>query len=263
MHMPIKPIAKALREARSSILTIALFHSALDTIVAFSLLALACLILGISYWWAFGISFIYAIIHTYGQIRTVTYKVIESKVPDLQEKLRTAADYTEEDNEILRDLNQEVLQQMRNVRTGDFINFAKVTRELLVVTVVSFLIIGASAFNVQFLDVKGIIKEVQDFKPFQEYEINEDLLAYEESQNLSEILGDESLEALGQQQLDLQLNPLKTDVDIGTVNPPESRSFREVPPPQIRATSDQSYEENIPKQYQRIVKTYFKEITTT
>lgn len=263
MHMPIKPIAKALREAKSSILTIALFHSALDTIVAFSLLCLACLLFGFSFWWALLIAFIYAVIHTYGQVKSVTYKVIESKVPDLEEQLRTAADYAKEDNEILEALNEEVVQKMRNIRTGDFINFAKVTRELLVVTVVSFLIIGASAFNVQFLDVKGIVQEVRDFKPFQDYEINEALLQYEESQNLSEILGDENLEALGQQQLDLELNPLKSDVDIGKVNPPETRRFKEVPPPQIRATGDQSYEENIPKEYQRIVKTYFKEITAT
>jgi len=59
----------------------------------------------------------------------------------------------------------------------------------------------------------------------------------------------------------LQINPLKSDVDIGKVYDPEERRVREVPPPDIRATADVSFEEQIPKQYQRIVKTYFKEIT--
>ena len=78
---------------------------------------------------------------------------------------------------------------------------------------------------------------------------------------LGSILGEESVTELGRQQLDLQINPIMSDVDIGKVRDPEKRSFREVPPPEIRATSDVSYEEDIPKEYQRIVKTYFKEIT--
>ena len=52
-----------------------------------------------------------------------------------------------------------------------------------------------------------------------------------------------------------------SDVNIGKVNDPTERTFNEVPPPQIKASSDSSFEEDIPKQYQRIVKTYFKEIT--
>jgi hypothetical protein len=127
--------------------------------------------------------------------------------------------------------------------------------------VVSFIIIGSAAFNVEFLDIKDVITEVQEFKPFEEYDINQELLEYEESQNLSEILGEEQITELGQKQLDLQINPIKSDVDIGTVRDPEKMKFKEVPPPEIRATSDVSFEEEIPKQYQRIVKTYFKEIT--
>lgn len=127
--------------------------------------------------------------------------------------------------------------------------------------IVSFVIIGSSAFNVKFLDFNKAIKEIKEFKPFEEYDINQELLEFEESQNLSEILGEKSIAELGRQQLDLEINPIMSDVDIGKVRPPEERSFREVPPPEIRATTDVSFEDNIPKQYQRIVKTYFKEIT--
>ena len=110
--MPIKPIKRALREARTAILTIALFHSALDTIVAFSLMSLGCLLFGVSYWWAFFGAFLYALVRTYGQVRSVTYRVIEAKVPDLEEQLRTAADNAGQDNEILRDLNEEVMKKI-------------------------------------------------------------------------------------------------------------------------------------------------------
>lgn len=115
----MKPIRKALREAKNSILAIALFHSALDTLVAFSLLSLGCLVFNISYWWAFAITAVYALIHTMGQIKSVTYAAIEKKAPDLEEQLITVADaWKEENNEIAQELSAEVLKKMKSIHTG-------------------------------------------------------------------------------------------------------------------------------------------------
>ena len=113
----------------------------------------------------------------------------------------------------------------------------------------------------KFIDLKETVKQIRDFRAVDEYNINNELLQYEESQNLSEILGDKSIAELGKQQIDLQINPLMSDVDIGKVSNPAEQQFREVPPRQIQASTDSSFEEEIPKQYQRMVKTYFKEIT--
>ncbi len=259
--MPVKPIVQALKEARKAILQIVLFNSALDTLVVYILLLLGCTLLTLPAWYALIPAAVYAVIHTYGNVKDVNFSKIEEKFPSLHEQLITVADNTKEQNEIIDALNQEVLQKMREIRTSSFLSFGKLIRELSVMAVVSFIIIGTSAFNVEFLDFKQTVKELREFKPFQEYDINQELLEYEESQNLSEILGDKSVTELGQQQLDLELNPLMSDVDIGRVRPPEERSFREVAPPEIKATTDVSFEEQIPKQYQRIVKTYFKEIT--
>jgi len=259
--MPIKPIALALKEAKKAVLHIVIFNSVIDTLVVFMLLFLATVLLTIPIGYAIIITLVYAVVHTYGNIKEVNFSSIEAKFPNLNEQLITVADNWKEQNEIVEALNQEVLLKMKEIRTSRFLNFGKLTREVAVMAVISFIIIGSAAFNVKFLDFGEAIKELREFKPFQEYDINEELLEFEESQNLSEILGDESITELGQQQLDLQINPLKSDVDIGKVYDPEERRFREVPPPDIRATADVSFEEQIPKQYQRIVKTYFKEIT--
>jgi hypothetical protein len=259
--MPVKPIVQALREAKRSILQIVLFNSFIDTLVVYILLLLGCTVLTLPGWYALVPAAVYAVVHTYGNVKDVHFAKIEEKFPSLNEQLITVADNVKEQNEIIEALNQEVLQKMREIRTSSFINFGKLIRELSVMAVVSFIIIGTAAFNVQFIDFKETVREIREFKPFQEYDINQELLEYEESQNLSEILGDKSVTELGQQQLDLELNPLMSDVDIGKVKPPEETRFREVPPPEIKATTDVSFEEQIPKQYQRIVKTYFKEIT--
>jgi hypothetical protein len=259
--MPVKPIALALREAKRTVLQIVLFNSLLDTLVVYILLLLGCLLLTLPNWYALVPAVVYAVIHTYGNLKDVNFSKIEEKVPLLKEQLITVADNWKEQNEIVEALNQEVLQKMKEIRTASFLNFGKLFREMLVMAVVSFIIIGAAAYHVKFIDIAETMKELKEFKPFQEYDINQELLEFEESQNLSEILGNKSITELGQQQLDLEINPIMSDVEIGKVKPPEEREFREVPPPEIKATTDVSFEEQIPKQYQRIVKTYFKEIT--
>ena len=259
--MPVKPIALALREAKFAITQVVLFSSLVDTLVVFMLLLLGCTLLTLPYWYAAVPALVYAIVHTYGNLKDVNFAKIEETVPLLKEQLITVADNWKEQNEIIDALNQEVLLKMKEIRTASFLNFGKLTRELTVMAVVSFIIIGSAAFNVKFLDIQKTVKELKEFKPSQEYDINQELLEYEESQNLSEILGNKSITELGKQQLDLQINPIKSDVDIGKVNPVEDKRFREVPPPEIKARTDVSFEEQIPKQYQRIVKTYFKEIT--
>ncbi|MBI4146625.1 hypothetical protein HY489_04790 [Candidatus Woesearchaeota archaeon] len=259
--MPVKPIALALREAKTAVLQVALFHSAIDALVMFLLLLLGSLVFSIPKGYAVLAALVYTIVHTWGNLKDVNFKAIEDKTPGLQEQLITVADNVKAQNEIVDALNLEVLQKMKEIRTSSFLNFPKLTREIAVMAVVSFVIIGSSALNVQFLDLGDIVKQVRDFKPLEPYDVNTELLEFEESTNLSEILGDEDIAELGKQQLDLQLNPLMSDVEIGMVRPPEEREFKEVAPPEIKAAADQSFEDQIPKQYQRIVRTYFKEIT--
>ncbi len=261
--MPVKPIVLALREAKKSVMQIVLFNSFIDTLAMFLLLALGCLLLSFPIWYAVIPGIAYAIVHTRGNLKDVNFNAIEEKFPELKEQLITVADNWKESNEIIDELNADVLKKMKEIRTSSFLNFGKLTREIAVMAVVSFVIIGMSAFNVKFLDFKDTIAELKNFKPLSEYDINQELLEFEESQNLSEILGDKKVLELGQQQLDLEINPILSDIDIGKVRDPTERSFKEVPPSEIRATTDASFEDAIPKQYQRIVKTYFKEITKT
>ena len=71
----------------------------------------------------------------------------------------------------------------------------------------------------------------------------------------------ERIAELGDEQLQLELNPIKSDADISKTKEPEHRKFRSTIPTEIAASTDASYEESIPKGYQKIVKSYFREIT--
>lgn len=254
-------MGQALREAHMALLQIALLTSAVDTLVVYLLGLLGCLLFTLPNWYAVIPAFGYAIIHTKGNLDRVSFKSIEEKVPQLKEQLITVADNWKDDNPVVEQLNAEVLQKMKEIRTSYFLDFGRLSRELIVMLVVSFVIIGSAAFNVKFLDLEKTVNDLREFRPGGDYDINEDLLEFEEGTNLSDILGEKSITELGKQQLDLQLNPLKSDVIIGKVRDPEERNFREVPPREIVAQSDASFGDEIPKEYQKIVKTYFKEIT--
>src|SRR3989344_6527958 len=186
----VKPIGIALREAKESILHLVLFHSAIDTLVMVLLMLLGCLLLSLPKWYALIPTAVYSIIHTYGNLSDVGFHSIEAKYPQLKEQLITVADNWKEQNEIVDALNQDVLQMMKEIRTSSFLNFGKLGREIVVMAVVSFVIIGLAGFNVKFIDLKDTVKQIRDFSAVDDYKLDNELLQYEESQNLSEILGE-------------------------------------------------------------------------
>ncbi|MBW3002210.1 hypothetical protein KY338_03565 [Candidatus Woesearchaeota archaeon] len=258
-----KPIQQALRELKLTLLQVNILTWFLDTLVVFLVSNLAFFLLTLPLLYALIPTGIYAIVHGYHGRKKVTYKHVEEKVPELKEQLITAADNTDKEYEIVESLNKDVLKGMKHTMTSYFFSFGKLSRELFLLFVVAFLIIGASAYNVRFLDTHKAIQEVKEFaRNSKEYEIDETLLAFEEGNpDEDEIYGEKSIAELGNEQLQLELNPIKSDADISKVKEPEHRKFRSTVPTEIAASTDASYEESIPKGYQKIVKSYFREIT--
>ena len=127
--------------------------------------------------------------------------------------------------------------------------------------VLSFLIIGVSAYNIRFFSLDDLTAKLRSaYKPFPGYELSEEEMILEENAT-DEIYGNKSIAELGNELLNLQINPVLSDINIGKVKPPEKKEFQDVPPREITATTDAAYAETIPKGYQKIVKNYFKKIS--
>ncbi len=263
--MPTKPIIAALQEVRSAVMQITLFTSLLDALVVFLISALVLILITLPWWYAFIIAVLYGVTHTVRNMkrhRNLAY--VEEKVPELQEQLITVADTTAQDNAIVESLRQDVLQGMRAIKTSYFLSFGRLTRELITLAVVAILIITSAAHNIRFLDIGDTLRDLGKLAqgPPGAYELSGEGLEFIE--NLSEdIYGNKSIAELGSDELQLQLTPMLSDIDIGKVKPPESREFKSALPTEIKATTDVSFQESIPKGYQRIVKSYFREIAKT
>lgn len=259
-----KPIQQAIREIRLTLLQINILTWILDTLVVFLVSNLAFYLLMLHWTYAFIPTAIYAAVHAYNTRTNVTLRHVEEKVPELKEQLITAADNVDKDYEIVEYLNKDVLKGMKQTMTSYFLSFGKLSRELFLLFIISFLIIGASAYNVRFLDTHKAIQEIKDFagKRTGEYDVNEMLLQYDEGDpDEDNIYGEKSIALLGNEQMLLELNPVKSDADISKVKEPEHRKFRSTIPTEIAASTDASFEESIPQGYQKIVKSYFREIS--
>ncbi len=259
-----KPILAALKEVRSAVSQITVFTALLDTLVVFLICALVLILITLPWWYALFPAVLYGALHTYRNVKKrKNLAYVEEKVPELQEQLITVADNTDKENAIVASLQQDVLRGMRAIKTSYFLSFGRLARELITLAVVSILIITVSAHGVKFLDFRNVIKDLGDLgKGAGAYDLSNASLEFME--NMSEdIYGNKSIEELGNDELQLQLSPVLSDIDISKVNPPESKEFKSSLPQEIKATTDVSFQESIPKGYQRIVKSYFREIAKT
>jgi hypothetical protein len=258
-----KPISQALSELKRALIEIHALTWFLDTLVVFLVSELVFFLTTLPWYYAFIPTGIYSIVHAYHGRKNITYHYVEEKVPRLKEQLITAADNLDKDYEIVEKLNKDVLEGMKHTMTSYFFSFGKLTRELFFLFVIAFLIIGASAYDVRFLDTHKAIKEIKEFsRSSGEYDIDAAMLEFEEGNPEEDnIYGEKSIAELGNEQLQLELNPVKSDADISKTEEPEYRKFRSTVPREITASTDASYEESIPKGYQKIVKSYFREIT--
>lgn len=259
-----KPIISALKELRTSVTQLTLFNCFIDTLMVFLIATLVCVLIKLSIFYAVGLGVVYGILRTWRRLKSrQRLGFVEEKVPELTEQLTTSADNVDKEWPLVESLNKDVLKLMKKIKTSYFISFGRLTRELITLAIVSILIITASAFNIHFLDIKDVISDIGELTegPKGPYDITEEL---EFLENESEdIYGNESVAELGSKELRLQLNPTLSDIDISKVRPPEEREFQSAFPEEIRAQASAGFEENIPKGYQRIVKSYFREIAKT
>lgn len=259
-----RPISNALRELKNAVMEISVSICWLDCLIVFMLCLLVLKLVSVGWYWSFVPMLVYAFFHVRRNLDKVSnFAYIEEKVPELKEKISTVADNLSRDNPVIEELNKDVLAGMHLIRTSYFFSFSRLTRELLTLAILAFLVTGVSAYGVKFVDFSKVVNEVGDLRLFKgKYDVNNELLEYEE--NLSEdIYGNKSVAILGNEELKLQINPVLSDVDISKIEDPRERTFRSSVPREISAQTDASFEDSIPKDYQKIVKNYFRDITKT
>lgn len=258
----MKKIEQALLELRNIMRQISICNSLIQSYILFFILVLAFMLVSIRWYVAAAPFAVYLALHLILSKKALSYKYAEERAPLLKEQLRTAADNIHKENEIVESLNQEVLKRMKEIRTSYFFSFGKLTRQLITLTLLSFAIISVSAYDVQLLDARDVAKLVP-LGELGEFVLSEELPPLGEENETADIYGNKSVAELGTKELTLEINPVMSEIDLRKVKDPEKKEFQDDIPREIAGTTDASYEEQIPKGYQQVVKNYYKEISKT
>ncbi len=260
----MKKILLALNELNQSLYQIAFCEVVLDSLLVFLVGLLASTIFVLPWWLSFMPFLMFIVRHTSKCFKRSKLRYVEYKVPELRDQLTTSADNVHKKNELIEGLHTDVLQLMPFIRVSDFIPFKKLWRELILMAMLSFSVIMLTSFNLQLLDYKLLVNEIKelDFSDSTNIFMEDEKEAKAGSTVNEDIWGDKSIIKLGEEQLNLQITPSMSEININDVDDIPERTFEETSPfpDEIIASSDASFDENIPKENKEIVKRYFSKI---
>ncbi|MBI4918661.1 hypothetical protein HY837_01935 [archaeon] len=259
----IKTIEKALIELKTNVIMMAASNSLIDSLVVFLIFFLCSLLMKIPYYYSFIPFILYLFIHSWYVFKEARYEYIEKRVPFLKEQLRTVADNLDRDDPVVQELNEDVLKKMGMINNAVFLKFGQITGRITLLVILSFLIIFIAAANISLFNVPDLLKDLKDkIDQLPEYNVQEQILYLNESEENKDLFGNKSIAELGYQELQITLSPTQTEIDINKIKDPEENTFESnYKPKEIKATSDVSYQENIPEDYHLIVKDYFNRIS--
>lgn len=278
----MKSFKWVVREIRWTIAQVLILPSLLKGIVFFLALYLALTILDLYAMWAIIPTLFYTAIIIGREVGTNKLRLVEKYYPSLREKLRTAADYAGQDDVLVNELHKEVIEDVKKVAASTFFSSSDMFYKILSCILLSFLIVGVTHFNitasVYTSNVEGVLAKFANKVLIREGDpnvlrFNDSVLGGEpiggegtgeggagERVNRN-IFGDEHLATLGEEELEVEIKPTTLELRVGEVKDPEDRDFEEVFPGDIYLEQSRTFEENIPKEQQEIVKAYFKRIS--
>lgn len=257
----MRAIVRALVEIKKLLFFTTIFTNFIDSVVVFLVFCFIFILFKIPGYYAVIPFLVHFILFGRKRVKEMSYRYVESRVPALKERLRTAADNLEKDNEVVKSLNRDVLAEMKHVKTLAFLDDRRLVIKMLTISVLSIIIIIFSASNFAIIGWKDAVSEINQALSGEE-SIYQNLTEIERyGEGSEDIFGKESVAELGLEELDLKLDSAASGVNINKVKDVEEKEFGSTFPKDIYATSDSSYNERISKENQEIVKNYYEQIT--
>ncbi|MBS3175112.1 hypothetical protein J4440_04485 [Candidatus Woesearchaeota archaeon] len=256
-------VEKALKELKNVMLLLHFGSRVIDSLLLFIFFLLLSIIFKFSWFYVLIPSIGYLIFSLVISKVNNIYTKVENKVPELNEQLRTAADNLYKSNPVVDSLKEDVVKNMKKVKTSYFINEKIIGIKLLILCGLSFLIVFLSFINVNFDFDLGIGNEtILNKIGIRNYGQDPVKLNFFLSEgNISDILGNKSIAELGNKELQLGIGQLQSDADLSIVDGESELDFNQPNfPKEIYTSYDVSYNEKIDKENQKVVKNYFDQI---
>lgn len=142
------PIRSMFGEVRYELVKIILLNVFLSTVIFFLIADLVGLVFGMPLWYVLIAAAVYFTVDLTGELRKISVRVVEEKNPELREMLRTAKDNQDQDSLMAHALFSEVLDRMRRVSSGTFLDFRKLMLKLGAVFMLSIILVSLAFFDI-------------------------------------------------------------------------------------------------------------------
>ncbi len=258
----MKGFTRVVQDINSGLNKAIYFPVFLDACLAFLVCFLIMILIGWPIWLSF-IPMVAVFVRSWrkrGHINRI--RMVEMYYPELNEKLRTAVDYADQDGIVIDELHQEVIEQVGNVRTAAFFDIGKTTTKSISCVILCFIILLLVSLNLPLDDYRAKIKNaVNDI----EQSFGGGTSQFDESSSAGkgkgkDIFGDRSIATLGNKELEVRIKPSTFELNIRNIKDAEEKQFEDAFPSDVAVSTSSTYEEKIPQEQQIIVKNYFKNL---
>lgn len=281
----MKNFKKVLNDVNLTLTDLFLFDLVLNTIIIF---LAAYFVLSLFSFYPLGAAVpavFYLLVAGVKKFRRNKLALVESKYPHLQEKLKTSADYINEDNEVIRTLQDEVTREIQVVRSSSFLDIHNTVFKTILTVLLSFLIIYVSAINLVILDTdKFVLERAESLRNAIEGDSSSDpaaqgvmgsgaagsgdLLQGDVRNALSmanvtneDIFGKKTMAKLGESEIEMELKTNKYELNLREEGALQDKTFEDTFPGGIEAVGSEVYEESIVGDERELVKKYFDKLS--
>jgi hypothetical protein len=207
-------------EIQYELVKIILLNVFLDTVILFLIADLIGLVFGMQIWYAIIAAFLYFVIMLIVEIRKASIKRVEETNPELREILRTAKDNQHQDSLMAHALFYEVLDKMRRVSSGTFLDFRKLMFKLSVVFVLAIVLVSLAFFNLNIQKFDNpLARPMAALGAFFGKTTGTDVDASGVGAGGDDIFGDPSMAQLGPDALTAEIQPSLDSPDFNNVDP--------------------------------------------
>ena len=219
-------------EVKLEMIKVVLINTFLDSLMVFFLVYFVISFFNIKFLYALLIplaaTLIFFFVSNIVRVGRLRLKAVEEANPQVKEMLRTAHDNVDNENPMTAALFAELKHKMKSVSTGNMLESKKIITRIISAVVLVFLIIFVSSFNlnldkidIPFEKIRFMVPTTDD-RGREEGEITD--LVFNETDVL---YGEASIAKLGNDEIDLNMNPSMSEIDFNEISEAEKEDLRE------------------------------------
>lgn len=224
-------------EVKFEMLKVALINIFLDSVVVFFIAYFITSFFNISFLYILLIPAIITLIFFFTvfmiRIKKLRLKAMEDANPQVKEMLRTAHDNMDEENIMTAALFSELKKKMKTVSTGNLLESKKIITRIVSAILIVFLIIFVSSLNINLKKIDISFEKLRFMIPIGNKEEPVEASITDLVFNETEVVyGEASIAKLGNEEIDLNMNPSMSEIDFNKIGEAEREALREGSLPQ-------------------------------